>query len=750
MSVQARRLTTTRRDKHRSLFPGKIPKTALPEIGDRVVKGIATFQTGRNSMSSETCPRCGTPLAADAPAGICPRCLVLAGFDSDGPADAASSGSPSRSGSGQSFEPPAAEEIAPWFPDLEVLEVIGHGGMGAVYKARQPKLDRIVALKIIRPDSAHAPTFAERFTREARTLARLNHPHVVALHDFGEVSSADAPDGQPVYYFLMEYVDGASLRELLQAGRIEPEQALSIVSQICDALQFAHDEGVVHRDIKPENILVDHRGRVRIADFGLARLLVSMPEDITLTATHQVMGTPLYMAPEQMTGSRSVDHRADLYSLGVILYEMLTGELPMGQFDPPSTRAGIDPRLDDIVRRSLAREPERRFQQASEIRSSVEQLSSAQAAVAPESPRPRGLSSIANREVMNVFRWVTADSDQSTHHRPEMPAMLLFLLCAAGCLTVVLPWFTMQVEQSTEVYGQAVILEEAMLKTLTGADHELGMVISVTFGICGLLVVMTPSDKRTAIWLPGLMILFAATTLTLTLVFRDLLNHYSVPDVASITDADFERETQRMQFASRARTARLGDMKHRVELGEGFYGSLGLSVTLLLLSAVGVRNAIIYRSASRRTQPVAPPSPRPLPESSAVGDAVASDLDLVAIRSELDGPSLALLVVGGLMFLINSVVAIHFLVDNAFVDSEMVSVMLAPGVLVGAIMIMAGLHLRKLKSRGWTLLGCLAGMLPINPGWFLTALASMWALQFINRDDINEAFVESARQREHR
>ena len=161
----------------------------------------------------------------------------------------------------------------------------------------------------------------------------------------------------------------------MRAGELTPQQALAIVPQICEALQFAHDEGVVHRDIKPENILLDKRGRVKIADFGLAKLAAGSPDEFTLTGTHQVMGTPHYMAPEQMEGSHAVDHRADIYSLGVVFYEMLTGEVPMGHFEPPSKKVEIDVRLDEVVLRALDREPERRYQHASEVKTDVESIS---------------------------------------------------------------------------------------------------------------------------------------------------------------------------------------------------------------------------------------------------------------------------------------------------------------------------------------------------------------------------------------
>jgi hypothetical protein len=170
----------------------------------------------------------------------------------------------------------------------------------------------------------------------------------------------------------MEYVDGANLRQVLRDGKLTPEQALRIVPQICDALQYAHEEGIVHRDIKPENILLDRKGRVKIADFGLAKLLGRDTGNFTLTGSRQVMGTLYYMAPEQVERPTEVDHRADIYSLGVVFYEMLTGRLPVGRFPMPSEKAGTDAFLDGVVLRALERERERRYQLASDMRTDVE------------------------------------------------------------------------------------------------------------------------------------------------------------------------------------------------------------------------------------------------------------------------------------------------------------------------------------------------------------------------------------------
>ncbi len=309
----------------------------------------------------ESCPRCGEELPADAPEGLCPECLFRRSVEGPGAApDPAGDNGPY----GRGFVPPAPAELAGRLPQLEILELVGKGGMGAVYRARQPALDRTVAVKILPPEVARDPAFAERFGREARSLARFNHPHIVTVYDFGEA------DG--FCYIVMEFVAGKSLRQLLQAGALGEDQALRIVAQVCDALQYAHDLDVVHRDVKPENILLDAQGRVKIADFGLAKLVDPVPAGLSLTGSREVMGTVYYMAPEQLLRNADVDHRADLYSLGVVFYEMLTGELPVGRFAPPGQRARVDPRLDAVVLRALESKAEHRYQDAAEFKRDVE------------------------------------------------------------------------------------------------------------------------------------------------------------------------------------------------------------------------------------------------------------------------------------------------------------------------------------------------------------------------------------------
>lgn len=355
-----------------------------------------------STSSPFECPRCGAKASQALAGGLCPACLLrevaLGTGENSLPADA--------------WVPPSVEAIAAAFPQLEVLQLVGRGGMGAVYKARQRSLGRLVALKILAPNLAANPSFAQRFSREAQALAELNHPNIVTIHDFGMAGE--------LYYLLMEFVDGVNLRQALTAGRLKPAQALAIVPPICEALQFAHHHGIVHRDIKPENVLIDKEGRVKIADFGIARMLhvdsiaeswntkVS-PTSPDLTQ-HSVLGTPRYMAPEQKDSPQSVDHRADIYSLGVVLYEMLTGELPSGRLIPPSRRVQVDVRLDEIVLRALEVKPELRFPTASEFQTEVE--------------------SLANRPAK------TASKSWGRSIASELPALQLVMLLVAFALTL--------------------------------------------------------------------------------------------------------------------------------------------------------------------------------------------------------------------------------------------------------------------------------------------------------------------------
>ncbi len=269
------------------------------------------------------------------------------------------------SGSGaHGWESPETAEAARLFPGYEVLRLLGRGGMGAVYQARQIELDRLVAIKLLPLEISVDKDFADRFRREARAMAKLNHPHIITVFDFGQTS-----DGH--LFFAMEFVEGANLHDVIHGPGLAPDQALSIAAQVCTALAYAHGKGVVHRDIKPANVMIGTDGQVKVADFGLARLTDTSATDFGHTMTGTVMGTPDYMAPEQKRGM-NVDHRADIYSLGVMLYEMLCRETPQGAFELPSHRTGCDPRLDAIVLKAMQQTPDRRYQSTQEMKADVE------------------------------------------------------------------------------------------------------------------------------------------------------------------------------------------------------------------------------------------------------------------------------------------------------------------------------------------------------------------------------------------
>lgn len=307
-------------------------------------------------MSTQTvCQQCGASIPSDSGSG-CPRCLMRLAID-----DAADATKSSQAA------PVSPEEIEFQLEDISVIRLLGSGGMGAVYLARQLPLNRLVAIKVLTPHRAEDPISEERFLREARALARLHHPRIVSLYDVGRMGQT--------WFIMMEYVEGASLRELINQDRLSPAEALRLVPQICDAMQYAHDQGVVHRDIKPENILIDQSGQVKIADFGLVKLVGEVtPDNITLTDPGLRMGTVGYMAPEQCSSTCGVDHRADIYALGVIFYELLTGKRPTPDYTPPSRITEVDSRVDRVIACSLKESPDDRFQQASLMKDAIDRL----------------------------------------------------------------------------------------------------------------------------------------------------------------------------------------------------------------------------------------------------------------------------------------------------------------------------------------------------------------------------------------
>ncbi|WP_336084626.1 Stk1 family PASTA domain-containing Ser/Thr kinase [Nocardia sp. SSK8] len=274
----------------------------------------------------------------------------------------------------------------------ELGEIIGFGGMSEVHKARDVRLSRDVAIKVLRADLARDPTFYLRFKREAQNAAALNHPAIVAVYDTGEATV----DGGPLPYIVMEYVEGDTLRDIVRGkGPLAPRKAMEIVADVCAALDFSHKAGIVHRDMKPANIMINRAGAVKVMDFGIARAIADSSNPMTQTAA--VIGTAQYLSPEQARGE-TVDARSDVYSVGCVLFEILTGQPPFTgdspvavayqhvKEDPPlpsSVNPGVPRELDSVILKAMAKNPANRYQTAAEMRADLIRVLGGQKPSAP-------------------------------------------------------------------------------------------------------------------------------------------------------------------------------------------------------------------------------------------------------------------------------------------------------------------------------------------------------------------------------
>lgn len=432
------------------------------------------------------CPGCHSSVPTDAPSGLCPECLLRHGFPGiDDPTFVPAA-------ERKRFSSPTLTELASAFPELEILEFIGAGGMGSVYRARQKSLDRVVALKVLHREISGDIAFAERFGREARAMARLNHPSIVGVHESGRAGN--------FYYLMMEFVAGVTLREMISGEKLDPATALAMTPHICEALEYAHAQGVVHRDIKPENILIDLNGGVKIADFGLAKLTGRTTDHDALTQPQQVMGTLHYMAPEQLRGEQGIDHRVDIYSLGVVIYEMLTGQLPIGRFELPSQRVSIDVRIDDVVLRTLEQDPNRRYQRIAHVKTEIDSICHDPEAGAPKDSRT---TTDGIRESRRHFAINTG-------------------VCAAILVTTFLPWGTSQPRNKHD-------LDFQFLLDNGGAAGE-----SIYRRIGGVEFAFLPEGKRINAWHSSVGLRQAAVNAPTPLDWRLQLPNWIVPIVTII------------------------------------------------------------------------------------------------------------------------------------------------------------------------------------------------------------------------
>ncbi|WP_395736562.1 serine/threonine-protein kinase [Prosthecobacter sp.] len=376
----------------------------MPDSPDAKPKKISPLAALKNRAIAKPAEMAQPMLADTIP--VAPPAPGPRRIDNDTPA-------PSRD-----WVPPSVEILQQTLPQYEVSQFIARGGMGAVYQGIQRTLKRPVAIKVLpREAEVRDLQFSERFKHEAEAMARLSHPNIVPVYDAGETEGG-------LLYFVMEFVEGTDVAHLIASeGLLEPQRAIDIIVAVCEALAFAHEEGIIHRDIKPSNIMIDKRGRVKVADFGLAK---SVHKDTTLhTGTHMAMGTPDFIAPEAWIPGMKIDQRADLYAVGVMLYQMLTGKIPRGRFMLPSSLLPqVDRRFDAIVDKAMQTDRELRYNSAIEIKTDVEKVRVEQSRVPDKrsgSPRAAPAPAAAKESMAPVARRETPkDRERGTARRPRL------------------------------------------------------------------------------------------------------------------------------------------------------------------------------------------------------------------------------------------------------------------------------------------------------------------------------------------
>jgi serine/threonine protein kinase len=388
------------------------------------------------------------------------------------------------------WEPPAPEALQALLPQYEISAMLGRGGMGAVYKGIQKTLGRPVAIKILSTALEESEMgFAERFKNEARALGRLSHPGIVGVYDFGSAANG-------LLYIVMEFVDGTDVSKMLaKKGRLPVDHAMAITAHVCDALAYAHERGIIHRDIKPANIMVGYDGVVRVADFGLAKM--SHDGQSGLTQSGMAMGTLHYMAPEALMLGSAVDHRADIYAVGVMLYQMLAGKLPQGLFEMPSKLVeGLDPRYDAIISKAMREDREVRYQSILALRADLDHIltqpvikveaAAEHASVAlPTQARPQ--RTIPQRQPVPAPEFVPPPPPRSPVNTLVW-AVVVVLACVAA-------WLVVQRGRATSTAGNTAGIEDSSEKTSPPTTSQLATTSSPS---------SPPSPPTAGVWINGL------------------------------------------------------------------------------------------------------------------------------------------------------------------------------------------------------------------------------------------------------